>query len=160
MSKHGVPINIPRSMTYKEIDSVISSGVHSSANKEPSFVIGEIFEQLQAGRVAIFPLVLIRRLQKIWLSPLSAVPQIGRSTRPPQDGQISIPQRRDALWKVHPQATIFHYIRGPRNRPIILVTSVCSARDSGWGSLGNWDYGLRETLGLKTQGAVAIKESK
>ena len=40
------------------------------------------------------------------------------------------------------------------------MKSVCSARDSFWGSLGYWGWGLRETLGLKTQDEVAIKESK
>ena len=43
---------------------------------------------------------------------------------------------------------------------IVLVKSVCSACDSGWGSLVDWGYGLGKTLGLKTQDAAAIKESK
>ena len=42
----------------------------------------------------------------------------------------------------------------------IVVKSVCSARDLGWGGLGDWGWGIRETIRLKTQDAVAIKESK
>ena len=41
-----------------------------------------------------------------------------------------------------------------------LVKSVYSSRDSGWGSLGDWEYGLGKTLVVKTQDAVAIKEYK
>ena len=43
---------------------------------------------------------------------------------------------------------------------IKLVKSVCSARDSGWGNLEYWGYVLGNTLVLKTQDAVSIKESK
>ena len=42
----------------------------------------------------------------------------------------------------------------------ILVKSVCSEHDSGWWSLVYWGHGLVKTLGLKTQGEFAIKESK
>ena len=41
-----------------------------------------------------------------------------------------------------------------------VVKSLCSARDLGWVSSGDWGQGLGMTLELNTQDAVAIKESK
>ena len=81
MRKHGVPINMPYGMTDKELESAISYGSHSSSNKERSFVRRELAEQLQAGNIAIFPLAAIRHLNKLWLSPLAAIPQTGRKPR-------------------------------------------------------------------------------
>ena len=81
MRKHGVPINMSHSMKYKEPESAIAYGTHSSENKEQSFVRTELAEQQQAVHVAIFPLAAIYHLKKLWLSLLAAIPQTGHKPR-------------------------------------------------------------------------------
>ena len=68
-------------MTDTELTRAIRYGTHSSATKETTFVRKELQEQAQAGHIALFPLRAVRRLPKLWLSPLAAIPQRGRKPR-------------------------------------------------------------------------------
>ena len=62
-------------MTKQELTRAILYGVHSSATKETTFVRTELSEQAQAGHIAIFPLRAVRHLHRLWLSPLTSIPQ-------------------------------------------------------------------------------------
>ena len=81
MLVRGVPIKIERVMTNAKLTRSIRYGVHSSSTKETTFVQKELQEQAQAGHIELFPLRAVRRLPKIWLSPLAAIPQQGRKPR-------------------------------------------------------------------------------
>ena len=41
----------------------------------------ELAEQVQEGYVAVFPLEAVTALQKLWLSPVAVIPQVGRMPR-------------------------------------------------------------------------------
>ena len=81
MRVHGVPIPTKIGMTDTELTPAIRYGAHSSATKETTFVRKELQEQAQAGHIALFPLRAVRKLPKLWLSPLAAIPQRGRKPR-------------------------------------------------------------------------------
>ena len=78
MRVHGVPIKIERSMTNQELTRAIKYGAHSSATKETTFVRTELGDQAQAGHIALFSLRAFRHLPRLWLSPLTSIPQRGK----------------------------------------------------------------------------------
>ena len=76
--EHGLPIYPPRGITEVELRTEFHFGMNAYSGKELDFVNHEISEQVQAGHVAIFPLLDNRDLPKLWLSPISVIPQVGR----------------------------------------------------------------------------------
>ena len=65
----------------KERNSTILYGTHASARNEADFIHAELAEQVQAGYVAFSPLEAFTALQKLWLSPVAFIPQVGRIPR-------------------------------------------------------------------------------
>ena len=68
-------------MTDTELTRAIRYDAHSSDTKETTFVRKEIQEQAQAGNIALFSLIAVCHLPKLWLSPLAAIPQRGKKPR-------------------------------------------------------------------------------
>ena len=81
MRVHGVPITAERGMTTQELTRATLYGAHSSATKETTFVRTDISKQARAGHTALFPLRVVCHLSRIWLSPLTSIPQRGRKPR-------------------------------------------------------------------------------
>ena len=79
--KHGVPIALTRIMDKEEKEASILYGTYASANKEAECINTELFEQVQAGHVAISPLEVFNALHNLWLSPVTVKPQVGRRLR-------------------------------------------------------------------------------
>ena len=50
----------------------------ASANKEEECINTELFEQVQAGHVTVFPLEAVSALHNLWLSPVAVTYQVGR----------------------------------------------------------------------------------
>ena len=80
MKENGMPIVIPWGVNKEELLKEINYGTHSSSQKEKTFVIREIVEQLRVGHVSIFPWYKVKRLSGLWIYPLAAIPQIGRKS--------------------------------------------------------------------------------
>ena len=53
-------------------------GMHASASKEAEFIHAELADRMPVGHVAVFPLESVIALQKLWLSPVAVIPQVGR----------------------------------------------------------------------------------
>ena len=78
-AEHGVPIALTRGMEEEDKEASIRYGTYASANKEAeSNYNEELFEQVQAGHVAVFPLEAVNTLHNLWLSPVAVTPQVGR----------------------------------------------------------------------------------
>ena len=54
-------------------------GAHSSMVKDKAFIRKEISEQLRAVHAPISPLEDAKHLQVLWISPLAAIPQAGKT---------------------------------------------------------------------------------
>ena len=50
----------------------------ASANKEEECINTELFEQVQAGHVTVFPLEVVNALHNLWPSLVAITPQVGR----------------------------------------------------------------------------------
>ena len=68
-------------MDEEERDAGIRYGTHASASKEAEFIHAELSKQVQAGHVAVFPLKAVTALQKLWLSSIAVIFQVGRRPR-------------------------------------------------------------------------------
>ena len=77
MRVHRVLIKIEQDMKDKKLTRVIRYSAHSYATKETTFVRMELQEQAQAGHIALFLLRAVCHQPRLWLSPLTAIPQRG-----------------------------------------------------------------------------------
>ena len=68
-------------MDEEEREAVIRYRTHDSANKEADLFQVEMAKHVQAGNVSVFPLDAVIALQKLCLSPVSVISQVGRMSR-------------------------------------------------------------------------------
>ena len=68
-------------MPAQELTRAIKYVTHFSATKETTFVRTEIKEQARAGHITLFPPRVVRHLPRLWLSPLTSIPQRSRKAR-------------------------------------------------------------------------------
>ena len=54
------------------------SQAHTSAAKEVDFLHADLEYQVQVGHIAVSPWESISYLPELWLSPVAAIPQVGR----------------------------------------------------------------------------------
>ena len=91
--------------------------------KEADFVHQELADQVQAGHIIVFPMAAVCNLPKLWLSPVTAIPQVGRRPRIIFDLTWSglnkataqeAPEKGNAFWR-HPPT---HYTEGTLGEPM------------------------------------------
>ena len=72
------PISLARGISEEELRAALHYGAHSSAKKEVDFVHQELEDLVQAGHIIFPPLDTVSDLPKLSISPVAAIPQVGR----------------------------------------------------------------------------------
>ena len=73
MHQHGVSIEMTRGINKCDFKALITYGALTLDKKEKYFLCKELAEKMAAGHMDILPILKLRKLQRIWLPPLSAI---------------------------------------------------------------------------------------
>ena len=79
--QHGLPISLQRDISEEELRTALHYGAHSSAKREVDLVHQDLADQVQAGHIVVFLVDAVLYPPKLWLSPVSTIPQVGRRSR-------------------------------------------------------------------------------